>query len=169
MFVADEVGLPLATDAAQARLLAYLSIDGLQEPSEDAFEVGRDLLLRAGVGAFSKQMLVQLLRPYQHDGVLVVPVRWVATGATGAMFPQLDGNLELSSAEDGQSVLRLNGAYRPPLAAVGGGLDRLLLHRVADATIRRFLQDVAAGVLATPVADADAHPYEPVWAETPGR
>jgi hypothetical protein len=165
MFVADELGLPLAIDAAQARLLAYLRVDGLQEPSEDAFEVGRDLLLRAGVGAFSKQMLVQLLRPYQHDGVLVVPLRSVATGATGAMFPQLDGNLELAAADGGQSVLRLNGAYRPPLAAVGGGLDRLLLHRVADATIRRFLQDVAAGVLAVPEADADAHPYEPVWAE----
>ncbi len=165
MFVADEVGVPLVIDAARVRLLAYLSVDGLQEPADDASEVGRDLLLRAGVGAFSKQMLVQLLRPYQHDGILVVPVRWVATGATGAMFPQLDGNLELAPADDGQSVLRLNGAYRPPLAAVGGGLDRLLLHRVADATIRRFLQDVAAGILAVSDADADAHPYEPIWAE----
>jgi hypothetical protein len=168
VFVADEVGLPLAIDAARPRLLAYLSIDGLQEPSEDAFEVGRDLLLRAGVGAFSKRMLVQLLRPYQHDGVLVVPVRWVATGATGAMFPQLDGNLELAEAEPGTSVLRLNGAYRPPLAAVGGGLDRLLLHRIADATIRRFLQDVASGILAIPEADVDAHAYEPVWSERSG-
>ena len=167
MFVADEVGVPLGVEAAQARLLTYLSIDGLQDSSEDAFEVGRDLLLRAGVGAFSKQMLVQLLRPYQHDGVLVVPVRWVATGATGAMFPQLDGNLELASAGEDRSALRLNGAYRPPLAAVGGGLDRLLLHRVADATIRRFLQDVAAGILASPNADGGAHPYEPVWAEHP--
>lgn len=168
MFVADEVGVPLAIDAARPRLLAYLSIDGLQEPSEDAFEVGRDLLLRAGAGAFSKQILVQLLRPYQHDGVLVVPVRWVATGATGAMFPQLDGNLELAADDSGHSVLRLNGAYRPPLAAVGGGLDRLLLHRVADATVRRFLQDVASGILAVPDADVDAHAYEPVWAERQG-
>ncbi len=110
-------------------------------------------------------MLVQLLRPYQHDAVLVVPVRWVATGATGAMFPQLDGNLELAAADADRSMLRLNGAYRPPLAAVGGGLDRLLLHRVADATIRRFLQDVAAGLVSAPDADADAHPYEPIWAE----
>ena len=164
MFVADQVGVPLAVASAQARLLAYLSIDGLQEPSEDAFEVGRDLLLRAGVGAFSKRVLVQLLRPYQHDGVLVVPVRWVATGATGAMFPQLDGNLELAAADEGQSVLRLNGTYRPPLAAVGGGLDRLLLHRVADATVRRFLQDVAAGVLAAPDTGTATGPYEPAWA-----
>ena len=165
MFVADQVAVPIAISAARARLLAYLSIDGLQEPSQDANEVGRDLLLRAGVGSFSKQMLVQLLRPYQHDGVLVVPVRWVATGATGAMFPQLDGNLELAPTDEGLSVLRLNGSYRPPLAAVGGGLDRLLLHRVADATVRRFLQDVAAGVLETPDPTDDAQPYEPVWAE----
>jgi hypothetical protein len=168
MFVAEDMRLPLDVDAARARLLAFLSIGGLQESSEDASEVGRDLLLRAGVGAFSKQMLVQLLRPYQHDGVVVIPVRWVATGASGAMFPQLDGNLELAPVDATQSELRLKGAYRPPLAAVGGGLDRMLLHRVADATIRRFLQDIADGLMAVP--DADTHtaaaPYEPAWGET---
>lgn len=161
MFVAQEVQLPFAIDAAGARLLALLRLDGLQGSSEDAFDVGRGLFMSAGVGAVSKQVLVQLLRPYPHDRVLIVPLRWVATGPSGAMFPQLDGNLELAPVDEDRSTLRLNGAYRPPLATVGARLDQLLLHHVADATIHRLLQDIAAAITALPEAslvfDTDRH------------
>lgn len=144
VFVAEETTLPLPYEQARARLLDYVRLDGLQSSSEDAFEQGRELLVRAGVGAVSKQVLVQLLKPYEHETVTVVPMRWVATGAAGTMFPQLDGNLELAPAEAEQSTLRLAGAYRVPLAAVGATLDRVLLHRVAGASVGRFLEDVAA-------------------------
>ena len=46
-------------------------------------------------------------------------------------------------------LLSLAGAYSPPLGAVGAGLDRAILHEVADATI---------GSLLTRIADALAHP-----------
>ena len=77
------------------------------------------------------------------------------------MFPQLDGNLELAPVDEDRSTLRLNGAYRPPLATVGARLDQLLLHHVADATIHRLLQDIAAAIKALPEAslvfDTDRH------------
>ena len=168
VFVAEDVPLPLDYAAARARLLAQLRIDGLQASSSDAFEEGQEQLLRAGVGGVSKEVLVQLLRPYETDGVLVVPVRWVATGASGALFPQLDGNLELRAEDDG-SVLGLQGSYRPPLSAVGGALDRLLLNRVAGATVRRFLADIAEELLGLPESAVDAKdeapdPRIPAWA-----
>ena len=152
MFVNETASLPLPYEQARVRLLAYVRDDGLQTSAEDAFEAGRELLVRAGVGALSKEVLVQLLQPYEQGHVTVVPLRWVATGATGTMFPQLDGNLELSPAADG-STLTLAGAYRAPLAAVGASLDRVLLHRVADASARRFLGDVVADVCAADGAD----------------
>jgi len=142
MFVAEESVLPMPYEQARERLLDYVRVDGLQSSSEDAFEQGRELLVRAGVGAVSKQVLVQLLQPYEHEDVTVVPLRWVATGATGTMFPQLDGNLELAAADEARSVLKLAGAYRAPLAAIGATLDRVLLHRVAEASVSRFLEDV---------------------------
>ena len=152
MFVVEESVLPMPYEQARERLLDYVRVDGLQSSSEDAFEQGRELLVRAGVGAVSKQVLVQLLQPYEHEAVTVVPLRWVATGAAGTMFPQLDGNLELAPDDDGSS-LTLAGAYRAPLAAVGASLDRVLLHRVADASARRFLGDVVADVCAEETAD----------------
>ncbi len=45
--------------------------------------------------------------------------------------------------------LTLEGAYRPPLGRLGAGLDRAVLHHVAEATLR---------VLVLQVADALASP-----------
>ena len=44
------------------------------------------------------------------------------------------------------------GIYRPPLGALGAGLDRAVLHRVADATARSLL---------VRVADVLTHPQDP--------
>jgi len=38
------------------------------------------------------------------------------------------------------------GSYRPPLGSLGQALDRAILHRVAAATIRRFVVQVAARI-----------------------
>jgi hypothetical protein len=159
MFVTEEAALPLPYEAARKRLLEYLRADGLQASSTDGFEAGRELLVRAGVGAVSKEVLVQLLQPYEQGQATVVPLRWVATGAAGTMFPQLDGNLELAPEGEEASTLTLAGAYRAPLAAVGATMDRVLLNRVAGASIRRFLNEVAddlADEASQPAATAHA-------------
>ena len=53
-------------------------------------------------------------------------------------------------------MLTVAGAYRPPLGSVGKALDRALLHRVAAATIREFVAQVAARITGQPGADAAA-------------
>jgi hypothetical protein len=49
--------------------------------------------------------------------------------------------------------LSLAGTYRPPLGRQGVGLDKAILHRVAAATIRALLTDVASA-LTTPATAA---------------
>ena len=58
----------------------------------------------------------------------------------------LDADLTLAPAGENAALLTLAGAYRPPLGNRGAELDRLLLDRVADATIRHFLDRVAAAL-----------------------
>ncbi|MBI1351749.1 MAG: hypothetical protein GC156_11605 [Actinomycetales bacterium] len=150
MFVAETVSIPLPIDEARVRLFTYLRVQGLQELTEQARGEGSEQLVKAGAAGVAKDVLVQVAQPYEASGTDVIPFRWVATGKAGVLFPELDGNLTLTPDTDETSSLELQGAYRPPLARVGGALDRLLLHRVAEATMRKFTRDVASGVLELP-------------------
>lgn len=74
---------------------------------------------------------------------LLRPVRWEAAEAS-EVFPVLSADLELDALQGDGCQLSLMGTYRPPLSVVGEATDRLLGHRVAEATVRRFVLDVAA-------------------------
>ena len=54
-------------------------------------------------------------------------------------------------------MLAVSGAYRPPLGSVGAGLDRAIMHLVAEATIRAFTRQIGA-VIVNPAASLEAAP-----------
>jgi hypothetical protein len=147
MFARQEVVLDLAFPAARARLALLLRGDWLHSVSQDAYVEGLSGQVRIGpfgaVPGISKLVEVRLLEPVPHDGVVVLPLRWEATGRMGRLFPVLDANLTLSEASDGRAELRLTGVYRPPLAALGEELDQIVLHRVAAATVKSLLARIA--------------------------
>ena len=80
---------------------------------------------------------------------MVLPLRWEATGVTGRLFPVLDADLTMTPAGAGQTLMTLNGAYRPPLGGIGAELDRVVFRRAAAATIGSLLTRIA-DVLASP-------------------
>jgi hypothetical protein len=61
------------------------------------------------------------------------PARVLAASSASAICPQ---TMTEAGADD--TLMTLNGAYRPPLAGLGAGLDRIGLHQVAT-TIRSLL------------------------------
>ena len=153
MFARDEVTVEAGFEAARARLVNLTHGGWLATASSGAYADGLGGLIRVGpfgdVLAASKLVRVELLEPVPRQDVVVLPLRWQATGAMGRLFPVLDANLTLTPAGARQTLMRLDGAYRPPLGGVGASLDRVLLHRAATATIRALL---------TRIADAIAHP-----------
>jgi hypothetical protein len=90
-------------------------------------------------------------------------LRWEAAGPGGGLFPVLDANLTLTPApgSGAGSVLELAGVYRPPLGLVGQALDRAVLHRIAAATVRRFLARVAAQLTDQPARNGADGPGSP--------
>lgn len=84
---------------------------------------------------------------WTRDGTIAVPIRWEAA-VLGALFPVLDGTLVFSRLGAARTRLELEASYRPPMDAVGELLDRTLLHRVAEATVRSFLQRMADSLVA---------------------
>ncbi|MBV9311281.1 MAG: hypothetical protein JOZ73_10630 [Solirubrobacterales bacterium] len=86
------------------------------------------------------------VEPAYHRGDrLILPIHWWASGAA-ALFPRLEADLELAPLGDASTEITLMGRYDPPLAARGRQADRLLLHRVAEASVRSFLTRVAAAL-----------------------
>jgi hypothetical protein len=55
----------------------------------------------------------------------------------------MEGDIELAPFGPGASHLAMSGRYTPPYGGIGQALDRALLHRVAEATVRDFVQRVA--------------------------
>jgi hypothetical protein len=80
-------------------------------------------------------------------------IRWEATGPGGGLFPVLDADLTMAPDGERITILTLAGVYRPPLGALGAALDRAILHRVASATIRAFLAQVAGRITGQPSAN----------------
>ncbi len=136
--------------------------DWLDSLSQDAYAEGTSGQLRVGpfgrVPGMSKLVEVRLLEPVPHDHIVIVPLRWEATGRMGRLFPLLDANLTLSKAESGRAVLGLAGVYRPPLDGVGEELDQFVLHRVATATVRSLLNRLSVILTETPEVSEQAAP-----------
>ena len=147
MFVGDEITLGASYPDARAGLLRLTHGGWLSDASGDAYAEGLAGLVRVGpfgdmIGA-SKLVRVLLLEPVDREGSLTLSLRWEATGVMGRLFPVLDANIVLIPAGENASQLALAGAYRPPFAAVGQGLDRVLLHRAASATVHSLLRRMA--------------------------
>ena len=102
-----------------------------------------DLPLTAGRMHLTKR--ARLLTGIVNDSgnAVRMPIRLEATGLKG-LFPELDADLTLLHLDPDLSQLVLEGSYRPPLEGLGQTLDRLALHRVAEATLQELVDKLAA-------------------------
>ncbi len=93
-------------------------------------------------GILSKKVDIRLGDPRRALGAMLVPICWMAT-ATPFLFPRLEGDVEFSELDPGHVRIALRGSYRAPLGSFGEAIDKLIMHRMAESTVRAFLLDVA--------------------------
>lgn len=110
---------------------------------------GRHLLAEIGFPIdghrLSKNVEIDVGEPITGPGRTWIPISWRATGAS-ALFPVLDGDLELAPLGTELTQLSLNGRYQPPLGLLGKTIDKALLSRVAEATIKDFVDRLARAI-----------------------
>lgn len=111
-----------------------------------AYRAGEEMKARVGpTGAVAKSVNLEVGRPEIHRRGVVYPVRWSANGA-GALFPDLRAELVLSKLGPDHTSITLDGTYEPPLGAVGRFLDRTVMSRVAEATVRNWVDRLAEAI-----------------------
>jgi len=167
MFASGQQAIDVPFSTARCRLAILMRGDWLSKASDEVYQRSADDLLRVGPfgdkpGA-SRLVRVQFTDPSYRDDAMRVGLRWEAIGVTGGLFPALDADIVLT-ADGKRTGVTLTGTYRPPLGSLGAGLDRLLLRKVATATIAAFLHQVSAAL-----EDAPAWPVEATARQRPER
>lgn len=122
--------------------------DAIAASADDAYRHGEGLLVKIRGGAVAKTVILDLGIPVRGTAVTTLPLRWWATG-TPALFPKMEGELAVADIGSAMTQVQFQGNYQPPLGSVGRILDRTLLHRFAEVSVKDFV-DTIIGVLASP-------------------
>ena len=162
MFIHASLELPISATTAAQRLHATLP-RGLGEISDEAYAAGLQMQTRVGplgdTPVLSKKVRLELLEPIPVADGLRVPLRWVATGVTGHLFPALDADLDITAIDEQRCEMSINAVYTPPWGEVGARIDKLLLGRAARATMRSLLHGMGSSLMTSSPATPTHAPH----------
>jgi hypothetical protein len=148
-----ELSLPIAK-VEQA--LVGSTAGWLSAMAGEAQARGDGLLGDVGVGPLGtplrRQVRIQLGGPVRFPSMTSLPLTWEPLGLEG-LLPRLDANLELGALGGDRTQLAISARYRPPLGVVGRAVDQVLLHRVAEATLKDFLDRLGQAITQQAMTD----------------
>jgi hypothetical protein len=84
----------------------------------------------------------------------VLALEWKSAKRAG-LFPTMTATLSAYALTSTETQLDLCGTYNPPMGLFGDAIDAMGLHRIAEASVQRWVQDVAA-FLRAELADVPA-------------
>jgi hypothetical protein len=70
-------------------------------------------------------------------------LKWEAA-ALPRLFPLMRAELSIYALTPTETQLDFHGVYQPPFGAVGKAMNAIVAHRIAEASVHRFVSDVAA-------------------------
>ncbi len=148
MFIRYFLELPFRFDEVEGALVHAPEewVPGLARGAEDRGEL---LLAEVGFGdgrRVRKRVAIQLSPPLRVASKTILPMTWRATGPE-ALFPLLEADLEVAALGSYRTQLSISARYRPPFGLLGRAIDRALLHLVAEAVVKDFLDRVGEVVL----------------------
>jgi hypothetical protein len=76
------------------------------------------------------------------SGGEAIHITW-ASAQLPSLFPTVDAEFEVAPLGSERTQLGLSAQYEPPLGWFGRGMDRVLLHRVAEAAAKDFVDSAA--------------------------
>ena len=92
-----------------------------------------------------RQVEIELGKADDRGYAVCIPIKWRAKDQAG-LFPAMHADLEIVALGDNPPLTQIGlmGRYRPPAGLLGAAGDALLMHRVAEASVRRFVTELAS-------------------------
>jgi hypothetical protein len=123
--------------------------------ADAAYRHGEELRAQVRLGGKSplmaKTVTLHVGRPVRSSNQTTIPLAWEATGAPG-LFPRMNADLTVSRLGPDMAQIGFSGSYEAPGGPVGHAIDEALLHRIAEASVKNFVDQIAeaAGRAADP-------------------
>jgi hypothetical protein len=111
---------------------------------DEAAQFQSRLQVRIGGFEIGREVRIELGKPRDVGYATFIPIKWHAKDQAG-LFPAIDAELEVAALDDRQPLTQISliGQYRPPVGMLGAFGDAVLMHRVAEASVRHFVSDLA--------------------------
>ena len=93
----------------------------------------------------STDIVVSLGAIREEEGASPVtrsPIHWQAAQRPG-LFPVMDAELAIYPLTATETQLDFRGKYEPPLSVLGDAVNAIVGHRLAEASVHRFVAEVA--------------------------
>ena len=117
--------------------------------AKGANHLGDTLLAEVGFGEtlrVRREVTVELGPSVRSSSKTVFPLRWEASAHPG-LFPALDADIEVAPLGATRTQLAMSARYVPPFGPLGRAIDRAVLSRIAEATLKDFLDGVAESIV----------------------
>jgi hypothetical protein len=146
MFIRYYLELPLPFAEVERALLADPGswLPGLASEAE---ERGERLFVEVGFETIGDRRVDREVQIVVGAPVSVpsrsttLPIVWKPRDG-GRALPRLDADIEIAALGVERTHVAMSARYRPPFGVIGRALDRALMHRVAEATVKDFLDRV---------------------------
>ena len=111
---------------------------------------GEELRSRIDPGGFvpAKGIEIEVGRSERRAGSVIIPIKWKATGV-GPIFPVMNADIVLQPIGHTDVQVAIRGSYDPPLGGFGRLLDRAVMHRLAEASAKSFVDQLCNAVTET--------------------
>lgn len=121
-----------ATHAARSRLESVASV---LRVNVGALEISTAIDIEVGA-------IVEVAGGPGRARMLEIPVHWKAA-ERAALFPVMNAQLDVYPLTATETQLDFHGHYDPPLGVLGSAMDAAVGHRIAEASVHRFVSEVA--------------------------
>lgn len=111
-----------------------------------ATSIAAELRVNVGLIEVAKEITIDI-RGIEQEVSGSTPVtrlhlEWQATDSPH-LFPLMNAQLSVYPLTPTETQLDFAGLYKPPAGAIGGAIDSVVGHRIAEVSVHRFVADVA--------------------------
>jgi hypothetical protein len=89
-----------------------------------------------------KRVSVEFGEPVRTSTWAVIPISWKPTFGR-KLLPVMNGKVDVSPVSKDETRLTVSGMYEPPLGRLGEQLDEVLMHNVAEGTVKELAEKIA--------------------------